>query len=78
MGAIPDDDKEGTFSDWFPQATEDPKEWGRRRRLLTPNLIGRKEQTEVQTVATPIPTQQGGEDSTSGRGHVCEDLICVK
>eukprot|EP00957_Ditylum_brightwellii_P040658 3077146-Ditylum_brightwellii.AAC.1 len=49
MGAILADNKEGNFSDWFPQATKDPKEWGKCQRLLTPNLIGCKEQTEVQT-----------------------------
>eukprot|EP00957_Ditylum_brightwellii_P199982 15244851-Ditylum_brightwellii.AAC.1 len=46
MGAILKDDKEEKLADWFPQATEDPKEWERHQRLLTPNLIGRKEQME--------------------------------
>eukprot|EP00957_Ditylum_brightwellii_P177230 13501146-Ditylum_brightwellii.AAC.1 len=49
MGAILADNKEGKCSDWFPQATEDPKDWEKCRRLLKPNLIGRKDQTEVQT-----------------------------
>eukprot|EP00957_Ditylum_brightwellii_P200780 15305369-Ditylum_brightwellii.AAC.1 len=49
MGAIPEDDKEGKFAVLFPQATEDQKEWERCWRLLTPNLIGCKEQIEVQT-----------------------------
>eukprot|EP00957_Ditylum_brightwellii_P106286 8108038-Ditylum_brightwellii.AAC.1 len=49
MDAISKDDKEGKFSDWFPQATVDPKEWERYWRLLMPNLIGCKKQTEVQT-----------------------------
>eukprot|EP00957_Ditylum_brightwellii_P147159 11205493-Ditylum_brightwellii.AAC.1 len=49
MGAISEDDKEGKFSDWFPQATKDPKDEEKRWRLLTPNLIGCKELTEVQT-----------------------------
>ena len=39
MGAISEDDKEGKFSDWFPQATKDPKDWEKCPRLLTPNLI---------------------------------------
>eukprot|EP00957_Ditylum_brightwellii_P021784 1643625-Ditylum_brightwellii.AAC.1 len=47
MGAILADDKEGNFSDWSPQATEDPKEWERHWRLLTPNIIDRNEQMEV-------------------------------
>eukprot|EP00957_Ditylum_brightwellii_P015622 1178462-Ditylum_brightwellii.AAC.1 len=50
MGATPADNKEGKFSDWFPQATKAPKDGGKHRRLLMPNLIGRKEQTEVQAI----------------------------
>eukprot|EP00957_Ditylum_brightwellii_P199120 15178070-Ditylum_brightwellii.AAC.1 len=49
MGSVLEDDKEGKFSDWFPQATKHPKDWGKHWRLLTPNLIGRKELTEEQT-----------------------------
>eukprot|EP00957_Ditylum_brightwellii_P169934 12934779-Ditylum_brightwellii.AAC.1 len=48
MGAIPMEDKEGKFAMWFPQATKDPKEWERRRKLLTPNLIGQKDSSEDQ------------------------------
>eukprot|EP00957_Ditylum_brightwellii_P162792 12396825-Ditylum_brightwellii.AAC.1 len=48
MGAISTDDKQGNFATWFPQATNDPKEWEARRKLLTPNLIGRKEKDDDQ------------------------------
>eukprot|EP00957_Ditylum_brightwellii_P175671 13375941-Ditylum_brightwellii.AAC.1 len=40
--AIPTEDKEGKFATWFPQVTKDPKEWERRQKLLTPNLIGQQ------------------------------------
>eukprot|EP00957_Ditylum_brightwellii_P141941 10814014-Ditylum_brightwellii.AAC.1 len=49
MGAIPADNKQGNFATWFPQATNDPKEWKARRKLLTPNLIGQKEKNNNQT-----------------------------
>ena len=47
LGAIPQDDKEGKLETWFPQAIDDPKDWERRRRALTPNLIGRKDKEIV-------------------------------
>eukprot|EP00957_Ditylum_brightwellii_P170598 12985445-Ditylum_brightwellii.AAC.1 len=37
IGAILEDDKAGKFSGWFPQVTDDPEVWERRRKLLTPN-----------------------------------------
>ena len=39
---IPPTDKTGKLSDWLPKITEEPKEWEKLRRCLTPNLIGRK------------------------------------
>eukprot|EP00957_Ditylum_brightwellii_P101749 7754207-Ditylum_brightwellii.AAC.1 len=49
MRKIPMDDMEGIFAMWFPQATIDPKEWERHRKLLTPNLIDQKYSTKDQT-----------------------------
>eukprot|EP00957_Ditylum_brightwellii_P021391 1612930-Ditylum_brightwellii.AAC.1 len=48
VGAIPTEDKEGKFATWFPQATEDPKEWERCRKILTPNLIGQQDAADKQ------------------------------
>eukprot|EP00957_Ditylum_brightwellii_P191991 14615849-Ditylum_brightwellii.AAC.1 len=48
MGAIPVANKQGNFAMWFPQVTNDPKEWEARRKLLMPNLIGRKEKDNDQ------------------------------
>jgi hypothetical protein len=47
IGAIAEDDKTGKLSDWFPQVTDDPKDWERRRKLLTPNILGRKDRDEI-------------------------------
>eukprot|EP00957_Ditylum_brightwellii_P109757 8371561-Ditylum_brightwellii.AAC.1 len=49
MSAISADDKQGSVATCFPQVTDDPKEWETRRKLLTPNLIGRKEKNNDQT-----------------------------
>eukprot|EP00957_Ditylum_brightwellii_P096507 7349945-Ditylum_brightwellii.AAC.1 len=46
-GAISDDDRAGKFSDMFPQVIDDPEAWERRRKLLTPNILGRKDCSEI-------------------------------
>eukprot|EP00957_Ditylum_brightwellii_P146790 11174939-Ditylum_brightwellii.AAC.1 len=48
IGTIPIEDNEGKFATWFPQATENSKEWERHRKLLTSNLIGRKDLAKEQ------------------------------
>eukprot|EP00957_Ditylum_brightwellii_P067578 5130265-Ditylum_brightwellii.AAC.1 len=35
------------LSDWFPQVTDDLKDWERRRKLLTSNILGRKDRDEI-------------------------------
>eukprot|EP00957_Ditylum_brightwellii_P030519 2311404-Ditylum_brightwellii.AAC.1 len=47
IGAILEDDKVGKLSDWFPLVTNDPKDWERRRTLLTPNILGRKDHNKI-------------------------------
>ena len=47
IGAISEDDKAGKLSDWFPQVLDDPEAWERKRKLLTPNLIGLKDRNEI-------------------------------
>ena len=47
IGAIPEDDKAGKLSDWFTQVTDDSKDWERRRKLLMPNILGRKDRDEI-------------------------------
>ena len=49
IGAIDPDDKQGCLEKWFPQVTDDPKLWEQRRRKLTPNLIGRQANSEIET-----------------------------
>eukprot|EP00957_Ditylum_brightwellii_P087908 6694519-Ditylum_brightwellii.AAC.1 len=48
MGAIPVDGKQRNFATWFPQVNNDLNEWEARRKLLMPNLIGRKEKDNDQ------------------------------
>eukprot|EP00957_Ditylum_brightwellii_P035008 2653583-Ditylum_brightwellii.AAC.1 len=47
LGATPKNDKEGKLETWLPQAIDKPKAWERRRRALTPNLIGQKDKEIV-------------------------------
>eukprot|EP00957_Ditylum_brightwellii_P099445 7575344-Ditylum_brightwellii.AAC.1 len=47
IGTISEDDKVWKLSDWFQQVTDDPKEWERRRKLLTPNILGQKDCDEI-------------------------------
>jgi hypothetical protein len=49
IGAIDPDDKQGRLEKWFPQVTDDPKLWEQRRRKITPNLIGRQTNSEIET-----------------------------
>ena len=41
-GVLPEEEKNGKLADWLPQIADDPKEWERFRRSLTPNLTGRQ------------------------------------
>eukprot|EP00957_Ditylum_brightwellii_P030781 2332616-Ditylum_brightwellii.AAC.1 len=47
IGAISEKDKAGKLYDWFPQVLNDPEGWERKRKLLTLNMIGRKDCNEI-------------------------------
>eukprot|EP00957_Ditylum_brightwellii_P142945 10892095-Ditylum_brightwellii.AAC.1 len=43
IDAILEDDKAGKLSDCLPQLTDDLEAWERRRKPLTPNILGPKD-----------------------------------
>eukprot|EP00957_Ditylum_brightwellii_P123232 9396158-Ditylum_brightwellii.AAC.1 len=47
IGAIWEDDKAGELSDWFPQVLDDLEAWERKRKLLTPNILGQKDRNGI-------------------------------
>eukprot|EP00957_Ditylum_brightwellii_P151944 11570561-Ditylum_brightwellii.AAC.1 len=47
IGTISEDDKAGKLSDWFPLVMDDTKDWERRRKLLTPNILGWKDHNKI-------------------------------
>eukprot|EP00957_Ditylum_brightwellii_P026331 1991787-Ditylum_brightwellii.AAC.1 len=56
-GALPEGEKNGKLADWIPRIIDDPNEWERFRKSLTPNLTGRQ-------------NRERGIGQTSGIGYI--------